>query len=77
MRQLYHLEMEQRVSWQDATNRASKLSAPLAALLDWMLEPDVTKRATLDDVVNSEWVNLPLPASLQVCAGSHKQRDVR
>jgi len=47
-------------------NQVTKLSQPLSALLDTMLEPNVDKRATLDQVMASEWVNMPLPPKLQV-----------
>lgn len=66
MKQLYHLENVLGVHWRDATSKVSKLSEPLAALLDRMLEPDVDKRASLEDVMSSDWVSSPLPAKLQV-----------
>lgn len=69
MRKLYTLERVEGVHWRDATSKAAKLSAPLAALLDSMLEPDVTNRAALQDVQRSQWFHLPLPPKLQVRAG--------
>jgi hypothetical protein len=66
MRKLYTLENVEGVHWRDATSKAAKLSEPLAALLDTMLEPDTAKRASLEDVCASPWVNLPLPHKLQV-----------
>jgi hypothetical protein len=66
MRKLYTLENVEGVHWRDATSKAAKLSEPLAALLDTMLEPDTAKRASLEDVCASQWVNLPLPHKLQV-----------
>eukprot|EP00879_Flechtneria_rotunda_P014356 GHRR01014996.1.p1 GENE.GHRR01014996.1~~GHRR01014996.1.p1 ORF type:complete len:334 (+),score=99.83 GHRR01014996.1:698-1699(+) len=66
MRQLWQLENVEGIHWRDATSKASKLSEPLAALLDTMLEPDVNKRANVDEVAASKWVNLPLPVKLQV-----------
>ncbi|WIA11167.1 hypothetical protein OEZ85_011300 [Tetradesmus obliquus] len=65
MRKLYTLENVEGVHWRDATSKAARLSEPLAALLDTMLEPDTLKRASLEDVCSSQWVNLPLPPKLQ------------
>jgi hypothetical protein len=66
MRKLYTLENVEGVHWRDATYKAAKLSEPLAALLDTMLEPDTAKRASLEDVCASQWVNMVLPTKLQV-----------
>jgi hypothetical protein len=66
MRKLYTLENVEGVHWRDATYKAAKLSEPLAALLDTMLEPDTAKRASLEDVCASQWVNMVLPPKLQV-----------
>jgi hypothetical protein len=66
MRKLYTLENVEGVHWRDATYKAAKLSEPLAALLDTMLEPDTAKRASLEDVCASPWVNMALPPKLQV-----------
>jgi hypothetical protein len=66
MRKLYTLENVEGVHWRDATYKAAKLSEPLAALLDTMLEPDTANRASLEDVCASQWVNMVLPPKLQV-----------
>ncbi|KAF8068177.1 CIPK28 [Scenedesmus sp. PABB004] len=77
MREQYRLEALQGVHWRDATSRAAKLSEPLAALLDTMLEPDVRKRASLQQVAASEWVNLPLPPNLQVGRREERRAEGR
>lgn len=66
MKRLYRMAVEKKVSWRKATPGADKLPASLSALLDTMLEPDPSKRATLQQVLDSEWVNEPLPPKLQV-----------
>jgi hypothetical protein len=35
-------------------------------MLDTMLEPDTAKRASLEDICASQWVNMVLPPKLQV-----------
>lgn len=67
MRRLYKAAVQQRVSWRDATPGADILSEPLLLLLDGMLQPRPELRATLQQVLASEWVNQPLPPKLQ-CA---------
>jgi len=69
MKALYDLAVGHRVSWRDATPKADTLSEPLAALLDSMLEPDPLKRATLQQVADSQWANLPMPRKLEVSKG--------
>jgi hypothetical protein len=66
MRRLYKAAVQQRVSWRDATPGADILSEPLLLLLDGMLQPRPELRATLQQVLASEWVNQPLPPKLQV-----------
>lgn len=74
MKALYDLAVGHRVSWRDATPKAETLSEPLAALLDRMLEPDPLKRATLQQVAESQWANLPLPRKLEVRGGAGWQQ---
>lgn len=66
MKALYDMQVGHRISWRDATPGAASLSAPLAALLDTMLQPDPAQRCSLEQVAASEWACLELPKKLEV-----------
>jgi hypothetical protein len=77
MKRLYRVAVVKGVPWRDATPGSARLSPAALQLLDGMLAADPGRRASLQQVLDSEWVNQDLPPKLQVrrvCGGCFVSR---